>query len=343
MFILYIHKLKMNQNMNNKSSNIEPILCEQNNRLRLFPIIHEDIWNMYKDAFASFWIPEEISLLDDLKDWNSDKLDTEEKNFILTVLSFFSASDFIVNENLDNNFCEQITIPEYKMFIHFQEMMEDVHSITYQTLIQSLVQDEKERDKLFNGIKNFESIKKKAEWARKWIQEGDFVQRLVAFACVEGIFFSGSFCSIFWLKKKGLMPGLCQSNELISRDEGMHRDMACLIYRNYIENKLDNKILVDLIKDAVEVESFFIDECLPYKLKGMNSDLMKQYIQFVADHLSVSLINEKIFNVDNPFPWMNLISLEGKKNFFERKVSAYAKQSVITDKEENEVRFDVEF
>lgn len=323
--------------------NKEPILSPENNRLRLYPIIYQDIWNLYKDAFAAFWIPEEISLLDDIKDWNSDKLDEEEKRFILIVLSFFSASDFIVNENLDSNFCEQITIPEYKMLIHFQEMIEDVHSQVYQTLIQTLVQDENKRDELFNGIKHFKSIKKKADWARKWINEGDFVQRLVAFTCVEGIFFSGSFCSIFWLKKKGLMPGLCQSNELIARDEGMHRDTGCLIYRNYIVNKLSNETVKEIIREAVNVEFEFVEECLPYKLKGMNADLMKQYIQFVADHLSDSLIEDKIYNVDNPFPWMDLISLEGKKNFFEKKVSQYAKQSVITSKEESEIRFDTDF
>jgi ribonucleoside-diphosphate reductase beta chain len=325
------------------SINNEPILSQDNNRMRLYPIVYQDIWSLYKDAFAAFWIPEEVSLIDDIKDWNSGKLDDDEKHFVLTVLSFFSASDFIVNENLDNNFCEQITVPEYRMFVHFQEMMEDVHTQMYQTLIQSLVQDEKQRDILFNGIKNYSSIKRKADWARKWIAEGDFVQRLVAFSCVEGIFFSGSFCSIFWLKKIGLMPGLCHSNELIARDEGMHRDMGCLIYRNHITGKMDSSVVKNIIRDAVEVESAFVDECLPYKLKGMNADLMKQYIQFVADHLSVSLIEEKIFDVENPFPWMNLISLEGKKNFFEKKVSQYAKQSVITDKEENEVRFDEDF
>lgn len=323
--------------------NKEPILSPENNRLRLYPIIYKDIWNMYKDAFAAFWIPEEISLLDDIKDWNSDKLDEEEKKFILTILSFFSASDFIVNENLDSNFCEQINIPEYKMLIHFQEMIEDVHTQVYQTLIQTLVQDEKERSELFNGIKHFKSIKNKADWARKWINEGDFVQRLVAFTCVEGIFFSGSFCSIFWLKKKGLMPGLCHSNELIARDEGMHRDTGCLIYRNYIVNKLPNETVKEIIKEAVNVEFKFVEECLPYKLKGMNCESMKQYIEFVADHLCDSLIEEKIYNVENPFPWMELISLEGKKNFFEKKVSQYAKQSVITSIEESEIRFDTDF
>ena len=296
---------------------------------------------MYKSSVASFWVPDEISLTDDLKDW--DKLDEDEKSFILLVLSFFSASDFIVNENLDSDFSEQITIPEYKMFIHFQEMMEDIHTRTYQTLIQTFVPNEDKRDLLFNGIKNYSTIKRKADWARKWIAEGSFVQRLVAFACVEGIFFSGSFCSIFWLKKRGLMPGLCHSNELIARDEGMHRDLACLVYRNYIVNKLPNLTVIDIIKDAVEVESEFVDECLPYKLKGMNAELMKQYIQFVADNLSVELVGKKIFNVENPFPFMNLISLEGKKNFFEKKVSQYAKQSVICEKEQNEFNLDEDF
>lgn len=319
----------------------EPITSVKNNRMRLFPIVYEDIWNKYKESLAAFWVPDEVSLMDDLNDW--EKLDSDEKHFILLVLSFFSASDFIVNENLDNNFCEQITIPEYKMFIHFQEMMEDIHTNMYQTLINTLVKNEDEKVKLFNGIHTYKSIGKKAEWARKWIAEGSFVQRLVAFACVEGIFFSGSFCSIFWLKKRGLMPGLCHSNELIARDEGMHRDMACLIYNKYIVNKLHEKDVEQIIRDAVEVEKEFINECLPYKLTGMNKDLMKQYIEFVADHLSLELINKNIYNVENPFTWMNLISLEGKKNFFEKKVSQYAKQSVITTREENEIRFDTDF
>jgi ribonucleoside-diphosphate reductase beta chain len=318
---------------------MEYILTEE--RTRLYPIQYPDIWDMYKKQFAAFWSVEEVSLVDDLNHWK--KLDNDEKHFILMILGFFANSDFIVNENLDENFVEQIKVPELKMLYHYQEMMEDIHSQMYQVLIDTLVSEEETKDKLFNSVKDIDCIKKKAEWARKWIKEGSFVQRLVAFSIVEGIFFSASFCSIFWLKKQGLMPGLCQSNELISRDEGMHRDTAVMIYRNHIVNKIENKVIVDMIKDAVEVEKEFVKDSLPYNLKGMNKKLMCDYVEYVADHLSNELIGERIYKRENPFPWMSLISLENKGNFFERKVTNYAKQTVLSKKEENEISFDAEF
>lgn len=318
---------------------MEPILTDE--RTRLYPIQYPDIWDMYKKQFAAFWSVEEVSLVDDLDHWK--KLDDDEKHFVLMILGFFANSDFIVNENLDENFVEQIKVPELKMLYHYQEMMEDIHSQMYQVLIDTLVSEEETKDKLFNSVKDIECIKKKAEWARKWIKEGSFVQRLVAFSIVEGIFFSASFCSIFWLKKQGLMPGLCQSNELISRDEGMHRDTAVMVYRNHINNKLENEVIIDMIKDAVEVEKEFVRDSLPYNLKGMNKKLMCDYVEYVADHLSNELIGGRIYKRENPFPWMSLISLENKGNFFERKVTNYAKQTVLSKKEENEISFDAEF
>jgi ribonucleoside-diphosphate reductase beta chain len=222
-------------------------------------------------------------------------------------------------------------------------MMENIHSETYSLLIDTYIQDPEEKDKLFRAIDTIPAVKKKAEWARKWIKNGSFVQRLVAFSIVEGIFFSASFCSIFWLKKRGLMPGLCQSNELISRDEGMHRDTAVLVYRNHIVNKIHKQMVIDMIKDAVEVEKEFVRDSLPYNLKGMNKNLMCQYVEYVADHLSNELIGERVYKVENPFVWMSLISLENKGNFFERKVTNYAKQTVLSKKEENEISFDADF
>jgi ribonucleoside-diphosphate reductase beta chain len=229
------------------------------------------------------------------------------------------------------------------MLLHYQEMIEDIHSNTYQIILDTLVKDEQIKQKLFEATINIPSIKKKAEWARQWIKKGNFVERLIAFACVEGIFFSGSFCSIFWLKKRGLMPGLCHSNELIARDEGMHRDSACLVYSKYIVNKLSNEEVVDIIKSSVSVEKEFINESLPYDLTGMNKRLMCQYIEYVADHLSLNLIGERIYKVENPFPWMSLISVEGKTNFFEKRVSNYSKTSVISDKNQIEIRFNEDF
>ena len=317
----------------------EPI-CSRN-RIQLYPIQYNDIWEMYKQAVAAFWVPEEVSLIDDLNDWS--KLDNEERHFVLMVLAFFACSDFIVNENLDEEYTEHVAIPELKMFLHYQEMMEDIHTQMYQILINTLVGDETLKQKLFNATSEVESIQKKAGWARFYIQNGDFVERLVAFSCVEGIFFSGSFCSLFWLKKRNLMKGLCHSNELIARDEGMHRDMACLVYSKYIVNKIDPERVKAIVNSAVNIEKEFIQESLPFRLKGMNKDLMSQYVEYVADHMLNQMIGETLYKVSNPFPWMDLISLEGKTNFFERRVSSYAKQSVITVKEEKEIRFDSDF
>lgn len=317
----------------------EPILTEE--RTRLYPIQYPEIWDMYKKQFAAFWSVEEVSLADDLNDWA--KLEEDEKHFILMVLGFFANSDFIVNENLEDNFVDNIKIPELKILYNYQAMAENIHTEMYQVLIDTLVKKEEVKERLFNSVKDIECIKKKAEWARKWIKNGSFVQRLVAFSIVEGIFFSASFCSIYWLKKRGLMPGLCQSNELISRDEGMHRDTAVLVYRNHIVNKIHKEMVIDMIKDAVEVEKEFVRDSLPYNLKGMNKNLMCQYVEYVADHLSNELIGERVYKVENPFVWMSLISLENKGNFFERKVTNYAKQTVLSKKEDNEINFDADF
>lgn len=319
--------------------NSEPILTED--RLRLYPIKYADIWEFYKCSVAAFWVPDEISLVDDVTDWA--KLDEQERHFILMVLGFFANSDFIVNENLDDEFCELVKIPELKMFYHYQEMMEDIHSQMYQLLIDTLVPYEETKEHLFNSIKTIDSIKAKAEWARKWISTGSFVQRLVAFSIVEGIFFSGSFCSIFWLKKRGLMPGLCQSNELISRDEGMHRDLACLVYREHIINKIEPSLIKEMVKEAVDIEMGFVSESLPYNLKGMNKELMCQYIQYVADHLLVNLVGDRMYFVTQPFPWMDLLSIEVKNNFFERRGTSYSKSACMSTAKENQISFDEDF
>jgi len=319
----------------------EILLNPQEYRMNLFPIKYDDIWDMYKRSVAAFWVPDEIRLTEDLKDW--EKLDKDEKYFLLQVLAFFACSDFIVNENLDTNFTEQVQIPELKMFYHFAAQMEDQHTITYQTMINTFVKDQSLQVELYNAVKDSETIKQKADWARKWIADGSFVQRIVAFSMVEGIFFSGSFCSIYWCKKRGLMPGLCQSNELIARDEGMHRDMACLLYRNYVQNKLSSLELIEMLEEAVYIEKEFIKHSLPYKLDGMNSELMCQYIEFVADHLLENLIGERHYNVECPFPWMTLISMPSKGNFFERQISSYSKASMLTDQSQQEITFDEEF
>jgi ribonucleoside-diphosphate reductase beta chain len=321
----------------------EFLLDPQNSRNNIYPILYNDIWDMYKRSVAAFWVPDEIRLTDDIKDFAN--MDENERHFILTVLAFFANSDFIVNENLDTNFTENIQIPELKIFYHFAAMMEDIHTQSYQLMITALVPNFKESQALFDSIKTNITIKRKADWARKYIHEGNFTQRIVAFSMVEGIFFSGSFCSIFWCKKRGLMPGLCQANELIARDEGMHRDMACLVYSNYIQNKLDKSILLQMLTEAVSIEKEFIQDCLPYKLDGMNSDLMCQYIEFVADHLLENLISEKYYNVECPFPWMTLISMPSKGNFFERQISNYTKSGVMGDKNSNshEICFDEDF
>lgn len=287
---------------------------------------------MYKQAEASFWTAEEIDLSGDLSDWEN-RLTPDEKHFIKHVLAFFAASDGIVNENLAINFMNEVQYPEARCFYGFQIMMENIHSEAYSLLIDTYIQDSAEKNYLFNAIETVPCVTKKAEWALRWITQGSFAERLVAFAAVEGIFFSGSFCSIFWLKKRGLMPGLSFSNELISRDEGLHCDFACLLY-SQLRNKLDPKEVQEIISKAVEIEREFVCDALPVKLIGMNSDLMCQYIEFVADRLLAALGVPKIFHTSNPFDFMDLISIPGKTNFFERRVAEYQKSGVMTSKEE---------
>jgi ribonucleoside-diphosphate reductase beta chain len=305
----------------------EPILKDNPNRFVLFPIEHDDIWQMYKDQQASIWTAEEIDLSQDMADWDN-KLTEDERFFVKHVLAFFAASDGIVNENLAENFLSEVQYTEAKFFYGFQIMMENVHSETYSLLIDTYIKDPKEKDYLFNAIETFPPVRKKADWAMRWIDNGSYAERLVAFAAVEGIFFSGSFCSIFWLKKRGLMPGLTFSNELISRDEGMHMDFACLLYNNHLVNKLSKEKVTGIITDAVRIESEFVTESLPVRLIGMNADLMNQYIEFVADRLLVQLGCDKVYNTTNPFDFMDMISLQGKTNFFEKRVAEYQKAGV---------------
>ena len=321
---------------------IEPILDNNPNRFVLFPIEHDDIWSFYKKSEASFWTAEEIDLEADLVDWDK-KLNDDERHFIKHVLAFFAASDGIVNENLAENFVAEVQYTEAKFFYGFQIMMENIHSETYSLLIDTYIKDKAEKDMLFNAIETLDCVKKKAEWALRWIDNGSFVERIVAFAAVEGIFFSGSFCSIFWLKKRGLMPGLSFSNELISRDEGMHCDFACLLYNNHIKNKLSPSQVKEIIVDAVEIEKEFVTDALPVRLIGMNSDLMTQYIEFVADRLLVELGCEKVYEATNPFDFMEMISLQGKTNFFEKRVGEYAKAGVMTGKDAQTFSLDEDF
>ena len=304
----------------------EPILTENPGRFVIFPVQHDDIWQMYKKHESTFWTAEEIHLTEDLQDW--EKLSDNERHFIKNVLAFFAASDGIVNENIAENFVREVQYTEAKFFYGFQIMMENIHSETYSLLINTYIKDSAERDYLFNAIDNIPAVKKKADWALRWIDNGSFAERLIAFAAVEGIFFSGSFCSIFWLAKRGIMKGLSFSNELISRDEGLHCDFACLLYNQHIVNKLDKSILEKIITDAVVIEKEFVTESLPVGLIGMNADLMCEYIEFVADRLLVSLGNPRVYNAKNPFPFMEMLSLQGKTNFFERKVGDYSKSGV---------------
>lgn len=312
----------------------EPILEENPNRFVLFPIEHPDIWQWYKKSEASFWTAEEIDLQQDLVDW--EKLTNDERHFIKHVLAFFAASDGIVNENLAMNFVNEVQYTEAKFFYGFQIMMENIHSETYSLLIDTYIKDPKEKDYLLHAIEHLDCVKKKADWALRWISNGTFQERLIAFAAVEGIFFSGSFCSIFWLKKRGLMPGLSFSNELISRDEGVHCDFACLLYNDHVVNKLPKETIQAIIAEAVEIEKEFVTDAIPVKLIGMNADLMCQYIEFVADRLLASLGNSKIYNVENPFPWMEMISLQGKTNFFEKRVGDYQKAGVTSNEREKQ-------
>ena len=304
-------------------NNLEPLLTPDENRFVMFPIKYEDIWNMYQKQVDCFWRPEEIDLSKDLSHW--DGLNKDEQHFISMILAFFAASDGIVLENLAQRFMSDVQVSEARAFYGFQIAMENIHSNTYSNLIETYIKDKEEKNKLFNAISNYPCIKKKSDWAQKWIHDNrsSFATRLVAFACVEGIFFSGAFCSIFWLKKRGLMPGLTFSNELISRDEALHCEFAILLYSKLIK-KMDKNRIHDIIKEAVEIEIEFICEALPCRLIGMNSILMTQYIKFVADRLSVQLGYKKIYNVTNPFDFMEMISLDSKTNFFERKSDAYA-------------------
>ena len=311
---------------------VEPLLKENPNRFVLFPIEHNDIWQFYKQTEASFWTAEEIDLQQDLTDWNQ-KLNDDERHFIKHVLAFFAASDGIVNENLAENMVREVQYTEAKFFYGFQIMMENIHSETYSLLIDTYIKDAKEKDYLFNAIDHMDCVKRKADWALRWISEGNFQERLIAFAAVEGIFFSGSFCSIFWLKKRGLMPGLTFSNELISRDEGMHCDFACLLYNEHIVQKLPKATIEAIITDAVTIEKEFVTDALPVGLIGMNASLMCQYIEFVADRLLSALGNEKVYHVENPFPWMEMISIQGKTNFFEKRVGDYQKAGVMAEKD----------
>ncbi len=314
----------------------EPLLIPDDKRFVMFPIQDQTIWEMYKKQVDCFWRAEEVDLTKDLQSW--DTLTSDEKHFISSILAFFAASDGIVLENLAQRFMNEIQLSEARAFYGFQIAMENIHSQMYSMLIETYIKDGQEKDMLFNAIETYPCIKKKAQWAQKWIHDknSSFANRLVAFACVEGIFFSGAFCSIFWLKKRGLMPGLCFSNELISRDEALHCEFAIYLYSKLL-NKMTQKEIHQLIKESVEIECEFICEALPCKLIGMNSNLMTQYIKFVADRLCLQLGYDKIYNVSNPFQFMELISLSSKCNFFERRVSEYA----LANKQVDEDIFDL--
>ena len=304
-------------------NNLEPILTPDHNRFVMFPIQHEDIWQMYKKQVDCFWRAEEIDLTKDVDDWKT--LNDQERHFISMILAFFAASDGIVLENLAVRFMGDIQISEARAFYGFQIAMENIHSHTYSLLIETYIKNQEEKQRLFSAIDNYPCIKKKSDWAQKWINDNrsSFATRLVAFACIEGIFFSGAFCSIFWMKKRGLMPGLTFSNELISRDEALHTEFAILLYSK-LQKKINKSRIHDIIKEAVEIEIEFICDALPCRLIGMNSTLMTQYIQFIADRLCLQLGYDKIYNSANPFDFMELISLESKTNFFEKQNSLYS-------------------
>ncbi len=307
---------------------MEKILQENNNRFVFRPDeLIEDIFEFYEKAEATFWTTKEVDLYSDLADW--EKLSADEQHFVKHVLAFFAASDGIVNENLAENFVKEVQYPEAKHFYGFQIMMENIHSQMYSLLINTYIKEKAEQDYLFRAIETVPVVKKKVEWALRWITSGTFAERLIAFAAVEGIFFSGSFCSIFWLKKRGLMPGLSFSNELISRDEGLHTDFAVHLYNNHIENKLPREQVIQILQSALEIEKEFITEALPVSLIGMNSDLMKQYLEYVADRLLVDLRIGKIYNSENPFDFMTNIALDNKTNFFEKRVAEYNKSGTF--------------
>lgn len=324
------------------ANTFEPILAENPDRFVLFPIKYGTIWEWYKKSVASFWTAEEVDLSQDINDWEN-KLTDNDRKFIKHVLAFFAASDGIVNENLVLNFMREVQIPEARCFYGFQVAIENIHAEMYSLLIDTYIKDPKEKDFLFNALQNLECVSKKGQWALRWIDNApSFAHRLIAFAAVEGIFFSGSFCSIYWLKKRGLMPGLTFSNELISRDEGMHCDFACLLY-SMLENKLDPAEVKAIITEAVEFEKEFVTDALPVSLIGMNAEMMGQYIEFVADRLLISLGCEKAYGTANPFSWMDMISIQGKTNFFEKRVGDYAKAGVMAKREEQVFSTEADF
>ena len=322
---------------------MEYLLNESEKRYVIFPIQHDKFWEMYKKAESSFWTTEELDLSKDNADFEA--LEPNEQHFIKYILAFFAASDGIVNENLVERFTQEVQILEAKFFYGFQVMMENIHSETYSLLIDTLIKDPKEKHTLFNAIEEIPSIRKKAEWAQKWINDkhSSFGHRIIAFAAVEGIFFSGAFCSIFWLKKRGLMPGLSFSNELISRDEGLHTEFAVLMYHNLV-NKPSKEEILEIITDAVCIEKEFITESLSCELIGMNSKLMMEYIEYIADRLLKMLQIEPIYNTPNPFDWMEMIAIQGKTNFFEKRVGEYSnKANPNVDSSENQITFDNDF
>merc|ERR1711937_810667 len=310
----------------------DPLLMDNPRRWVMFPIQYPAVWEMYKKHEASFWTAEEIDLSSDMKDW--EKLTDSEQHFVKHVLAFFAASDGIVLENLASQFSTEVQIPEARAFYGFQMAMENIHSETYSLLIEQYIRDPSEKEKIFNAIETMPAVREKAQWAIQYMQkENSFPERIIAFAAVEGILFSGSFCAIYWLKKRGLMPGLTFSNELISRDEGLHAEFACLLY-GMLQHKLPEDVVHEIIRGAVAVEEQFICEALSCDLVGMNSDLMRRYIQFVADRLLTALGHPKLYNASNPFDWMELISLQGKTNFFEKRVGEYQKAGVMASTSE---------
>ncbi len=319
----------------------EPLLKENKRRFVIFPIQHDDLWEFYKMAEASFWTAEEIDLSQDIDDWEN-KLTDDEKHFISYVLAFFAASDGIVNENLAVNFMKEVQYPEARAIYGFQIMIENIHSEVYSLLIDTYIKDTQEQEKLFNAIETIPSVMKKGKWALKWIKSPSFHERIVAYAAVEGIMFSGSFAALFWLKKRGLMPGLTFSNELISRDEGIHTDTACMLYNNHLVNKLPEERVREIIMSAVEFEYEFVTEAIPVSMIGMNAKYMKQYIEFVADRLMLELGYNKIYNSENPFDFMDMISLQGKTNFFEKRVAEYQKAGVKNSSNEENKKFSLD-
>lgn len=322
---------------------MDPILAPNEDRFVLFPLKYHSIMDMYKKHMAVFWTAEEIDLAQDMSDW--EKLNENERHFLSHVLAFFAASDGIVNENLAVRFYNDVQIPEARCFYGFQIAIENIHSEMYSLMIDTFIKDPVEKDKHFHAVQNFPHVQKKAQWAMNWMaSNASFAERLIAFAAVEGIFFSGSFCSIYWFKKRGLMPGLCTSNEFIARDEGLHAEFACMMHELLQpENQASKETITRILTEAVEIEKTFITEALPVSLIGMNMKLMAQYIEFVCDFWLERLGCEKVFNVENPFEWMELIALEGKTNFFEKRVSEYQRPGVLADREEQRFTLDAEF